>query len=79
MNDILNFQTLENILKKAKRVLKHIKGTHILLSAFKKKQNENLGKNRATTLELPSRTVWNGIVIMFESLKDESSPFKKLL
>jgi hypothetical protein len=69
MNDIMSLQTMENIFKKAKRVVKHIKGAHILSSSFKMKQNEKLGKNKATTLKLPSKTRWNRVVIMFESLK----------
>lgn len=78
MNDIMNLQTMQNILKKAKRVVKHIKGTHILSSSFKMKQNEKIGKNKATTLKLPSKTRWNGVVIMFESLENGKESLQEI-
>ncbi|KAJ7338851.1 hypothetical protein JRQ81_012753, partial [Phrynocephalus forsythii] len=66
LNDIMKLDTLQMIYRRAK-VIKHVKGTHIVAAVFNKKQGK-MANNKIVILKFCSKTQWAGVVISFESL-----------
>ena len=50
-------------------MVRYVKGHQIIAAIYLTKQSE---KNKSTTLKLPSNTSWGAIVIMFDSLLEET-------
>ena len=65
LGDICELITLDNLIKKSKKLIKTIKHKHILNAMFIKKQKES---KLSYALKLPGRTRWGAVVIMFQSL-----------
>ncbi|XP_059589231.1 uncharacterized protein LOC132252436 [Alligator mississippiensis] len=68
LNDIMRLDTLQKIYRRAKKVIKHVKATHIVATVFEKKQEEKNAKNKIVTLKLCSKTRWGEVMISCESL-----------
>ncbi|RXN07090.1 hypothetical protein ROHU_032480 [Labeo rohita] len=63
LKDIMALNTMDTLYKRAKQVVKYVKGKQVA-SAISK-QND---KDKNTTLTLPSISQWDGVVIMYDSL-----------
>ncbi|CAH0562808.1 unnamed protein product [Brassicogethes aeneus] len=61
--DFRNLKTLKDFINEVVSIIKTIKQSHILLAAFKEKQNKN-----ASILKLPIVTRWGSIVTSLESI-----------
>ncbi|KAM9400551.1 uncharacterized protein ACWYII_030419 [Salvelinus alpinus] len=64
LKDIVALKTMDTHYKRAKEMVRNVKGHQVIAAIYFTKQSE---KNKCTTLKLPSNTRWGG-VIMFDSL-----------
>jgi hypothetical protein len=65
LRDIMALKTKETLYKRAKEMVRYVKGQQVIAAIYLTKQCE---KNKSTTLKLPSNTRWGGVVIVFNSL-----------
>ncbi|CAI5689300.1 unnamed protein product [Oreochromis niloticus] len=75
LKDIMALKTMDTLNKRAKQVLKYVKGKQVTSATFPSKQKE---KNKSTTLKLPSITRWGGVVIMFDSLLEGKESLQEM-
>jgi len=75
LKDIMALKTMDTLYKRAKQVLKYVKGKQVASAIYFSKQNE---KNKRTTLKLPSITRWGGVVIMYDSLLEGKHTLKEM-
>jgi hypothetical protein len=64
LKDIMALKTMDTLYKKAKEMVRYVKGHQIIAAIYLPKQSET---NKSITLKLPNNTRWGG-VIMFDSL-----------
>ena len=70
LKDIIAQKTMDTLYKRAKEMVRYVKGHQITAAIYLTKERE---KNKSTTLKLPSNTHWGGVVIMFDSLLEGKS------
>ena len=75
LGDICELRTLDNPVKKAKKLIKTIKHKHILNAMFITKQKE---RKLSYALKLPSKTRWGGVIIMFQSLANGKASLRSM-
>ncbi|XP_072564792.1 uncharacterized protein [Paramormyrops kingsleyae] len=75
LKDIMALKTMDTLNKRAKQVVKFVKGKQVTSATFLSKQKE---KNKSTTLKLPSITRWGGVVIMFDSLLEGKESLQEM-
>ena len=68
-------KTMDTLNKRAKEMVRHVKGHHVIAEIYLTKQSE---KNKSTTLKLPSNTRWGDVVIMFDSLLEGKESYHSL-
>lgn len=76
LSDIMKLRTIKNLDKQAKKVIKYVKQKQIVLATFSSKQK---GKGKNSSLKLPSKTRWGGIVLMLTSLLDGKESLQELV
>ena len=69
LNDIMVLKTMDTLYKRAKEMVRYVKGHQVIAAIYLTKQSE---KNKSTTLKLSSHTRWGGVVIMFVSWRGRS-------
>jgi hypothetical protein len=69
LKDIVALKTTDTPYKRAKEVVRYVKGHQVIAAIYITNQSE---KNKSITLKLPSNTRWGGVVIMFDSLLEGS-------
>lgn len=75
LKDIIALKTMDTLHKRAKQVVKYVKGKHVASATYLSKQKE---KNKSTTLKLPSITRWGGVVIMYDSLLEGKETLQEM-
>ena len=75
LGDICELRTLDNLVKKAKKLIKAIKHEHILNAMFITKQKE---RKLSYALKLPSKTRWGCVSIMFQSLANGKASLRSM-
>ncbi|XP_071218617.1 uncharacterized protein [Salvelinus alpinus] len=70
LKDIMTLKTMDTIYKRAKEMVRYVKCHQVIAANFVTKQSE---KNKSTTLKLPSKPRWGGVVMMFDSLLEGES------
>ena len=75
LGDICELRTLDNLVKKAKKHIKTIKHKHILNAMFITKRKEI---KLSYALKLHSKTRWDGVIIMFQSLANGKASFRSM-
>ena len=75
LKDIIALRTMDTLHKRAKQVVKYVKGKQVASATYLSKQKE---KNKSTTLKLPSITRWGGVVIMFDSLLEGKESLQEM-
>lgn len=75
LKDIMALKTMDALYKRAKQVVKYVKGKQVASATYLSKQKE---KNKSTTLKLPSITRWGGVVIMYDSLLDGKESLQEM-
>ena len=75
LKDIMALKTMDTLNKRAKQVVKYVKGKQVASATYLSKQKE---KNKSTTLKLPSVTRWGGVVIMFDSLLEGKESLQEM-
>ncbi|KAL7839650.1 hypothetical protein SRHO_G00263080 [Serrasalmus rhombeus] len=73
--DIKKLKTMNTQYKRAKEVVKYVKGKQVLSAIYLSKQLE---KKKSTTPKLPSNTQWGGVVIMYESLLEGKESLQQM-
>ncbi|KAJ4925101.1 hypothetical protein JOQ06_017838 [Pogonophryne albipinna] len=75
LKDIMALKTMDTLYKRAKQIVKYVKGKQVASATYLSKQKE---KNMSTTLKLPSITRWGGIVIMYDSLLEGKESLQEM-
>ncbi|XP_060798111.1 uncharacterized protein LOC132900093 [Neoarius graeffei] len=75
LKDIMALKTMDTLHKRAKQVVKYVKGKQVASAIYLSKQKE---KNKSTTLKLPSPTCWAGVVIMYDSLLEGKESLQEM-
>jgi hypothetical protein len=82
LKDIMALKTMHTLYKRAKEMIRYVKGHQVRAAIYLTKQSE---KNKSTTLRNTQNTRWRGVDIMFDSLlevkqsADMDSPIKRSL
>ena len=74
LKDIMALKTMDTLYKRAKEMVRYVKGHQVIAAIYLTKQSE---KNKSTTLKLPSNTRWGG-VIMFDSLLEGNESLQEM-
>ncbi|XP_033988379.1 uncharacterized protein LOC117484064 [Trematomus bernacchii] len=75
LKDIMALKTMDTLYKRAKQIVKYVKGKQVASATYLSKQKE---KNMSTTLKLPSITRWGGVVIMYDSLLEGKESLQEM-
>ena len=75
LRDIMALKTTDTLYKRAKKMVRYVKGHQVIAAIYLTKQSE---KNKSTTLKLPSNTRRGGVVIIFDSLLEGKESLQEM-
>ena len=75
LNDIMELKTMDTLYKRAKEMVRYVKGHPVIAAIYLTKQGET---NKNTACKLPSNSRWGGVVIMFDSLLEGKESLQEM-